>query len=59
MVEMLNNLMFGAINAITAEVLDLAERAELRPSPFVAVPQLRRCTRIAAVQGRCSPYGTG
>ena len=37
MVKMLNNLMFGAINAITAEVLDLAERAELDPARFVEV----------------------
>jgi 3-hydroxyisobutyrate dehydrogenase len=36
-VKVLNNLMFGAINAITAEVLDLAERANLDPARFVEV----------------------
>lgn len=36
-VKVLNNLMFGAINAVTAEVLDLAERADLDPVRFVEV----------------------
>ncbi|MBA8795786.1 3-hydroxyisobutyrate dehydrogenase [Friedmanniella endophytica] len=35
--KVLNNLMFGAINAVTAEVVDLAERAGLDPARFAAV----------------------
>ena len=36
-VKVLNNLMFGAINTVTAEVLDLAVRAGLDPARFAEV----------------------
>jgi 3-hydroxyisobutyrate dehydrogenase len=36
-VKILNNLMFGAINSVTAEVLDLAERAGMSSSRFTEV----------------------
>lgn len=35
--KLLNNLMFGAVNTITAEVVDLAERAGLDPARFVEI----------------------
>jgi 3-hydroxyisobutyrate dehydrogenase len=35
--KLLNNLMFGAINTVTAEVMDLAERAGLDPSRFADI----------------------
>jgi 3-hydroxyisobutyrate dehydrogenase len=37
LVKVLNNMMFGAINAVTAEVLDLADRWGLPPARFVEV----------------------
>jgi len=36
-VKVLNNLMFGAINAVTAEVIDLAERAGISAARFAEV----------------------
>ena len=36
-IKILNNLMFGAINAVTAEVVDLAERAGLSAKTFADV----------------------
>jgi 3-hydroxyisobutyrate dehydrogenase len=35
--KLLNNLMFGAVNAITAEVIDLAERSGLDPARFTEI----------------------
>jgi 3-hydroxyisobutyrate dehydrogenase len=37
LVKVLNNLMFGAINAVTAEVIDLAERSGMSAARFVDV----------------------
>ncbi|MEU6284437.1 NAD(P)-dependent oxidoreductase [Streptomyces sp. NPDC047028] len=37
LVKILNNLMFGAINTVTAEVIDLAERAGMPADRFVDV----------------------
>jgi 3-hydroxyisobutyrate dehydrogenase len=36
-VKLLNNLMFGAINTVTAEVMDLADRAGVEPARFAQI----------------------
>lgn len=54
-VKICNNLMFGAINTVTAEVVDLAERAGLDPALFAEVIAGSGAATVSGLFGDIAP----
>ena len=54
-VKILNNLMFGAINTVTAEVMDLAGRAGVEPSRFAQIIAASGAATVSPLFGSIAP----